>query len=584
MDDARRHHWLATCEGPTHGVAFRYLRDVAQHADDVAAAADVAAFATNPATGFEEFASIVCRHLDHWLHFPTDGSGDPATYPLPLGAPGERARDWWTELALLDSDEPYGFPLRWWQHIWVLRRAFAVAEPVDWSRIYRRFSDSDYHSRGVLAWLIAMLRHRCEPEERVRVLIEPADAQEALMKSWDRPWHLLRTEVPARSTRKEAREGLAAMWMDPDEQPERAAALMPVRLAVLSAYLSEGPENLFGDVDNRFALLTPDDLRALIAQSGRCISQSVHGWISNGYWPSFGARDAGRSMALTLAPLDRELAEPHLRCPAPSHRLALVLNPFTPDEVALRAITIGVEETEERLARLRGRWAEARPVVRRWWGALMAVRGWYPARDVEEGMQRVSAWMLQGRDPLGEWLRPLAVSASGPDGLRAMSRAQLALFDALVADRAVRAPMQWPRGYRRADPYAAEVTPSVLRQLVAVTGWASSGLLVDPAVLAVLDELPLELRVEAARRGDDIVLQHLSSDPEPRVRQFAARNRRASVDTLDLLLADPDPKVRSQVARNAGVTAQHLTRMSGDPDRHVAGAASRALLRRLAAA
>jgi hypothetical protein len=322
----------------------------------------------------------------------------------------------------------------------------------------------------------------------------------------------------------------------------------------------------------------------MIAQSGRCISQSEQGWISNAYWPTFGARDAGRSMALTLAPLDLELAEPHLHCPAPSHRLALVLNPFTPDEVAQRAISVGLEETEERLARLRGRWAEARPVIRRWWRALMAVRGWHPAPDVQAGMQRVSAWMLQGRDPLEHWLRPLAVYASAPDGLRAMSTAQLAMFDALLADRAARSPMQWPRGSRRGDPYAAAVTPAVLRQLLAATGWTSSGLLVDPAVLAVLDELPVELRVEAARRGDDVLLQHLTIDAEPRVRQFAARNRRASVTTLDLLLADRDPKVRSQVARNAGVTAQHLSRMISDGDPAVARAASLALVRRLRAA
>jgi hypothetical protein len=584
LDDAQHRHWLATCDGPTHDVAFRYLRDVALHTGDAAAAADAAAFASNPTTCFEEFATIVCRHLEQWLLFSPEDPGHLEGYPFPVEAPGERARDWWTELAMLDTGDALAVSLRWWQRIWVLRRAFVVAEPVDWARMYRRFTGSDNHSRKVLASLIAMLRYRSLPEERARVLVEPAEAQEALLGGWDRPWHLLRCEVPERSTREQARQALATMWVDPDEQPERAAALAQVRLAVLSAYLSEGPESLFADVDDRLALLTPDDLRALIAQSGRCISQSVQGWISNAYWPTFGARDAGRSMALTLAPLDLDLAEPHLHCPAPSHRLALVLNPFTPDEVAQRAIAVGLEETEERRARLKGRWAEANPVVQRWWRALMAVRGWYPARDVQAGMQQVSAWMLQDRDPLEHWLRPLAVYASAPDGLRAMSTAQLAMFDALLADRAARSPMPWPRGSGRGDPYAAAVTPSMLRQLLAATGWTSSGLLVDPAVLAVLDQLPVELRVEAARRGDDVLLQHLSIDPEPRVRQFAARNRRASVATLDLLLADRDPKVRSQVARNAGVTAGHLTRMSSDSDRVVARAASRALLRRLAAA
>ncbi len=585
MDDAERHHWLATCEGEVHDVAFYWLRDKAQHADDRAAAADAAAFASNAATRFEQFAAVVQRGVARWLTHPVNGSDDSQTYPVPVQAPGERAHDWWLDLALRDPNDLVTASVRWWQRVWMLRRAFVVAAPSDWAVLYRRFSGDDYHSRGTLAWLIAMLRHRSEPGEHARVLSEPTHTQEGLMNAWDRPWHLLRCEVPARSTREQARDGLAAMWVDPDAAARtRGAHLTPVRLAVLSAYLSDGPEKLFADVDRRFALLTPDDLRTLVAESGRCISQSLHGWISNAYWPSFGARDAGRSMALTLAPLDAVLAEPHLHCPAPSHRLALVLNPFTPDEVALHALAIGLDETEDRLARLDDPWTEAQPVVQRWWGTLMAVRGWYPAEHVQAGMQRVSGWMLDAEDPLGEYLRPLAVYASAPDGLRAMSEEQLATFDALVADRAARSPIQWTRGPRRDDPFAAVVTPGVLRQMLVATGWTRSGLLVDPAVLAVVDDLPVELRAEAARRGNDALLQHLSRDPAPRVRQFAARNRRASVDTLDRLLADRDPSVRSQVARNAGVTAQHLSRMISDGDPTVSRSASLALVRRLRAA
>ena len=250
---------------------------------------------------------------------------------------------------------------------------------------------------------------------------------------------------------------------------------------------------------------------------------------------------------------------------------------------ALEAIEVGLEESENLLTSRVNNVREAYPVIERWWRLMMAVRAWFPAQAVQIGMQRVSAWMLHSADPVGDWLRPLAVFASSPDGLRAMSRTQLARFDAMLADRAARAPVRWTRR-SGGDAYAARMSPDVLRQVLAATGWATSGVLVDPAVVPLLPGLPLELRVEAARRGDEAVLHHLVHDPEPRVRQFAARNRRAGTEILDTLVADPEPTVRSQVARNAGITAGLLTRMSRDPDPRVARAASRVLLNRLAAA
>ena len=575
----QRSQWLASCSGDEHAEAVADLLYRREHGTATEAAEDAAALARNPLTDFDDFARLVAQHLDDWVRYP---SGEGPEYQIPVDAPGERARDWWPELALLDTQGAFGVRLRPWHYAWLGRRAFPVADPVQWARIYRRFSTDDLHARELTTWLIAVLRHRSLPDERDLVVREPTVEQPRLLAGWDEPWHRLRRSVPERTTRGQACQALGGMLLDPNTAPDRAAVLAPVRLAVVADFLSDGPERLFADVDDRVSLLTPDDLRALVRESGRCVSQSVHGWVHNMYWPSFGVRDAGRSIALTLAPLDRPLAEPHLRCPAPSHRIALALNPFTPADVGLAAIERGLEETEHLLTSRVKRLRDAYPVIERWWRVMMAVRGWFPAHAVQDGMQRVSAWMLGAADPIEDWLRPLAVFASEPDGLRAMSRTQLARFDALLDDR-TRGPVRWGRT-TSGDPHAAAMSPPVLRQVLSVTGWVTSGLLVDPAVVPLLADLPLELRVEAARRGDDPVLTHLAADPEPRARQFVARNRRASCATLDLLVADPDPRVRAQVARNAGVTALHLTRMSRDPDTRVSRAASRALLNRLAAA
>ena len=575
-----RSQWLERCSGDEHAEAVADLLYRREHGTAAEAAADVTALARNPLTCFEDFALLVTHHLDYWVRYP---SSEVPEYQIPVDAPGDRARDWWPELALLDTHGAFGVRLRPWHYAWLGRRAFAVADPVQWARIYRRFSTDDVHARELTRWLIGALRHRSLPAERDAVVPEPTGEQPRLLAGWDEPWHRLRCSVPERTTRGQAREALGGMLLDPGTAADRAAVLAPVRLAVVADFLSDGPERLFADVDDRVSLLTPDDLRTLVRESGRCVSQSVHGWVHDMYWPSFGVRDAGRSIVLTLAPLDRPLAQPHLRCPAPSHRIALALNPFTPADVGSAAIERGLEETEHLLTSRVQRLRDAYPVIERWWRVMMAIRGWFPSPAVEDGMQRVSAWMLSAADPIEDWLRPLAVFASEPDGLRAMSRTQLARFDALVDDRTARAPVRWNRT-AGGDPHAAAMSPQVLRQVLSVTGWSTSGLLVDPAVVPLLSGLPLDLRVEAARRGDDSVLAHLATDPEPRARQFVARNRRASAATLDRLVADPDPRVRSQVARNAGVTAPHLTRMSRDPNPRVSRAASRALLNRLAAA
>lgn len=580
--DEDRRHWLSTCTGRDHDDALADLLSRA-HGSAAEAAADAAALAANPLTRYDDFARLVAQHLDAWVGHGHHDLGEEPEYRIPIEAPGERAEVWWPEMALRDTHAAFGVRLGAWQDAWLVRRAFPVADPVQWARLYRRFSRDDLYSRGVMRWLIALLRHRSLPAERGRVAGERAADHQRLIAGWDAAWHRLRRGIPPRTSREQAGEELSGMVIDPAVDAERAALLGPVRMAVVSDFLSDGPERLFSDVDDRVALLTPHDLRTLVRDGGRCVSQSVHGWVNDIYWPSFGVRDAGRSIALTLAPLDRALAEPHLRCAAPSHRLAMILNPFTPLDVGLAAIEVGMDETEHLLTSRVQRVREAYPVIERWWRTMMAVRGWFPAEAVQAGMQRVSAWMLTSADPVGDWLRPLAVSASSPDGLRAMSRDQLARFDAMLADRAAHAPVPWGRR-SGADEHAAQMCPTVLRQVLAATGWVTSGVLVDPAVVPLLPELPTELRVEAARRGTDTVVRHLVHDPEPRVRQFAARNRRVSPKTLEVLVADPDPTVRSQVARNAGVTAALLTRMSHDPETRVSRAAARVLLNRLAAA
>lgn len=551
------------------------------------AAAETEAFLANPTTTFEQFAGLVTSQLDRWVIYPGHYPGQDPDYQIGVDAPGKtRAGDWWVRLALLDTVDAFDLRLHWWHHTWILRRAFAVADPAAWGHLYAQLSDEDYDGRGQRETLLGLVRSRTLATERAGLRYERDRDIEGLLRGWDDSWQWLRADVPARTTRENAQRRITAAFFGQLEQRHRLVDSEALRSVVLADYLYGQPPKPYGGSDQSLSVLSADDLVQLVRHSPPCVAQSEHTWVHDAEWLGDDSRPAAYTTVLGIAPLDVDLAARHLDCPAPLHRIALARNPLVPEDAGREAIRRGIAEADALIARSANGWPACDTLVRRWWQVLMAARGWHPRADVAAAMRQVAAWMLADRDPIKNWVRPLAVLASCPDGLCSMDDEQLAVFDALLADRAGKAPFRW-RTARSwdpiADPHTPFMSPKVLRQLLAATGWADSLLLEDPAVAAVVPELPVDLRVQAARRGDDEALRSLVDDPEPRVRQHVARNRRASAATLDRLLDDADPSVRSQVARNAGVTGEHLARMSQDGDRRVARAASRLLLRHLAA-
>lgn len=582
-DPTSRRTWLSTCRGADLGNAAACLLSHVHAADAEEAAADAEALFANPELEFDHFAEIVYGHLAHWSVRPWD-EGDSG-YRIDPRVVGAARADWWARLLSPAVSGCVAALPRWWHRVWVLRRAFVVAEPDEWTRLWQITAASPTPDMDTSGRLLALLRHRSLPAERHGLLDEDDDVQARLLDGWDQPWDDVREEVPARTTREQAQASLSRVLVDPAVDRARTTATTHVRRALVAEVTDGRGWAGYGPVDRRFAVLTPDDLRQLISTAGPCTASDASDWSSGPRWHRAGAERA-RTTALGLVALDDACIAEHLECPVAEHRVEMVLNPFVPADAAARALAVEIESIPPvRAARTMSEIEATADTVAMWWRILLAVRGWLPSAVLEPAMHRVSQWMVD-HDPLGRWLPNLAVYASSPDGLRSMSSDQLAHFDAVVGARANGPAMRWAphRWGKEPDPHTPLMSAVVLRQILALTGWKDVRLILDPAVAGLLPRLPVEPRVLAARHGDDGTLRALVDDPERRVRQHVARNRRASVDTLTRLLDDHDPRVRSQVARNLGVTPAHLARMSRDPDRAVSHAASRELLKRLAAA
>lgn len=583
-DVPRRRSQLTTCDGAdlTTPVAdlVRHLR----YTDPRDASQAVEELFANPDLTFEQFVRILHAQLDLWIRSPSDGGAEPV-FSVDPWAPGSRSSVWWRRALCADGRVSGGEFSAWWHRLWLMRRAFVVTEPEHWPQLWEACSWLTGSDHVTSERLLALLRHRSLGWERERLVAEPEDVDDSLFDGWQQPWDVLREQVPRRTTRAQAQAGLSAMLLDPIRDPQRATLTQQVRRVLVAEILQGRPKQGYHQLDRRFAALTADDVRTIVTETGSCVEGSQRGWSDTLPWWRNEVEQA-RTSALGLVPLDDPTLAQHLTCPVADHRVQMVLNPFVPWDVAAAAIA-----TEMRTARSAapGRRRPARDEftehTRRWWRTLLAVRGWMPLDVLEPAMQQVSGWMLDDH-PLVRWLPELAVHASSPDGLRAMSAEQLAHFDAVVGARTNGQPLRWASHSWRTgpDPHVPLMSDAVLRQMLALTGWRDVRLILDPAAARLLAALPEEPRVLAARHGDDTTLAALVDDPDRRVRQHVARNRRASVETLNRLLDDSDPRVRSQVGRNAGVTVAHLERMCRDADRRVSRAASRELLKRLAAA
>ena len=235
-----RVQWLASCSGDEHAAAVADLLHHRTHDSAAEAAADATALARNPRTDFDDFARLVARHLDEWVAFGRRHVLDEPEYRIPVDAPGARARDWWLRLALIDIQSTFGVRGPW-HDAWLLRRAFAVADPAQHAQLFRRVTGNDRRRGDAVADRTASSSHTAVRAQRV--VGETSVRQQTLLVGWDAPWHRLRRDVPARTSREQTLR--CAVWDAARADPDRAAVLAPVRRAVVSGFLTDGPERLF---------------------------------------------------------------------------------------------------------------------------------------------------------------------------------------------------------------------------------------------------------------------------------------------------------------------------------------------------
>ena len=514
-DQTRRREWLRTCLGGDVRRAAACLLNHVHHPRAKDEAADAEALFANPELRFDEFAEILYSHLDRWVSFTSEDSGDPP-YQVDPWVLGAERYDWWLRVLSQDVSGTVAVPPRPLHRAWIMRRAFVVTEPSRWPLLWHMCSGRPTPDHVTSEALLALLRYRSLPSEVDGVLTEPQSVPDALLNRWQRPWDAVRQEVPDRTSREQAQAALSGLLLDPAADSHRASTTAQVRQAVLSDLLAGRQQDGFHRLDHRFAVLTVDDLHVLLGQAGECVRDSDTGWVGRMSW-SHAVLEQTRTRALGLVPLDAATITTHLRCPVPDHRVEMVLNPFVPSAAAEAAIATELRAIGARQGgRKRRERDEMASLVGQWWRVLLAVRGWLPPRVLEPAMQQVTAWMLDNH-PLACWRANLAVYASRPDGLRSMSDDQLARFDALVDARANDAPMLWaPHRWRdEPDPHAPLMSDAVLRQMLALTAWKDRRLLLDPAVARVLPALPVEARVRAARGGGDRTLATLVGRPRP---------------------------------------------------------------------
>ena len=553
------------------------------------AAAAIAALVSNPHLTFDQFERLIAESLAHWLtwhHQFKSSERVDAEFQVPATAPGDRAADWWHRLAVNRErlEEAAGGELRYWHHTWVFRRAFATNTPEQWPALWRAAAGWDESAQAVRGELTALALHRGLPGERLSVPSSTEAEIEALANDWARFAQSLGQPVPPSTTREGALRALAAVVGFID--PVRAAVAAPLRRAVLESAVAGDVEVDYSGAPHWLALFTAADQASLLTPPGACRKEPIDTWINDARWWSNPAAEVFRT-ALRIYPLDGAVARRHLTCAAPRHRMAMVLNPGCPEEVALEALRRGIHEADTLLTTGKGLPPDGGGcLVETWWRTLMTVRGWLPPHEVSAALQKVTGWMLAsaGRLP---WVWHLAVTASQPEGIVGMDAEQYAAFESWLDELAER---QWTRSERsdltrwNAREFAAATSLQMLRRVIHSTGGVKSPLLADALIMPSLSDLPPDLRVQTARKASDEILRTLLDDPDRRVRQHVARNRNASTDTLNRLADDPDPAVRAQVARNATITAQCLTTLAADPVPRVAQAAGQALLRRLAAA
>ena len=533
--------WLTTATGDLRIAALAYVARQAATAWTLrsreAGLVDLRAILANPETSFEEFARLIGAHAE--MRRPRGG----LPFGLSRGDLGEHS-EWFARL--LRSAIPHVPTAPW-------IRQTAMGELAKSSALIRE-AWPDLRP-GEWAPLLPVAESVQVEDVLVFLLVEHLGLHTISAGQGWFPWPVGGHLLPPSVSRNEAVTSLEAALAWPNDS--LLAVTAGIRAALVERTIAgHAPREVL-------SLLTVQDRTDVARHAIACPN---HRYLDE---------------LLATTPLPVELLEPHATCDRPRHQQALLVNPWVPTPVAVKAmrhaaaaLVAGPKHGEDV-----GAWATL--------PAILAGRGWLPrdevARAVAEiadaalrvaeapahpGMRHAYAGGWGGRDIVDTIAMALARGIdmpSLPEPGRTRAIAVLRSQGTRVSTTLI---MQLPHDAQLACALAVEQSTNIKA-------------IADPCFSSVIVELDEQTRVLAARHGRGALLRALASDPSIRVRQHVARNSRAPRDTLITLASDPEEKVSSQIARNRQIDEALLVQLAGNGGAGAA-AATRVLLRRLA--
>ena len=533
--------WLTAVTGDLRIAALAYVARQAATACTSrtrdAGLVDIRAILANPETSFEEFARFIGAHA------ATRRSWGALPFGLSRDDLGERA-EWFARL--LRSAIPHVPTAPW------IRQA--TMDELAKSPALIRAAWPDLSPREWAPLLPAAEEVKAE-DVLVGLVIDHLGLQAFRAGQRWFPWPVGGHSVPPSVSRNEAVTALEAALAWPDDS--LLAITAGVRAALVErAIAGHAPRDVL-------SLLTVEDRIEVARHATACPD---HRYLDE---------------LLATTPLPVELIEPHSTCARPRHQQALLVNPWVPTPVAVKAIRHAVTALAAgpKSGEDVGAWVTL--------PAILAGRGWLPRDEValavaeiadaalrvaeapeHPGMRHAYAGGWGGRDIVDTIAMALARGIdmpSLPEPGRTRAIAVLRSQGTRVSTMLI---MQLPHDAQLACALAVEQSTNIKA-------------IADPCFSSVIVELDEQTRVIAARHGRGALLRALASDPSIRVRQHVARNSRAPRDTLITLASDPEEKVSSQIARNRQIDEALLVQLAGNGGAGAA-AATRVLLRRLA--
>ncbi len=534
--------WLASVTGELRIASLGYVTRRAAGACSArnreAGLVDVTAILANPETSFEEFVRLIADHVATWR--PRHG--------LPFGLTradlGPRA-EWFARL--LRSAIPHVPAAPWVRQVTMgelakssalFRAAWPDLRPAEWAPLLP--VAEEVKAESVLLGLVAEALGLPAIRTRLSRAISPHGGGQAF---------------PPSVGRSEAIASIEAEFAWPEDSVVTVAA--GIRAALVERTIDgRAPWNVL-------SLLTVEDRIEVALHATACPDRRY------------------LEELLASTPLPVELLGPHATCDRPRHQQALLVNPWVPTPVAVKAIrhvtaavAVGPKNGEDSHV-----WSTLT--------ALLSGRGWLPRDEVASAVEviadaamRIAEALarpgMQHRYPSG-WSgfdvgRTLAMALAGGHDMPTLPEPARTRAIAMLRTQGRCVPTALVDTLPREAQLACALSIQDSRDIKAIA---------FPCFSSVIGELDEQTRVVAARHGSGALLRALATDPSIRVRQHVARNSRAARDTLIALASDPEGKVSSQIARNRQIDEALLVQLAGNGGAGAA-AATRVLLRRLA--